>query len=45
MKRMNRKEFEDAMLGLGYSYIDIPILWVKYLRECEDIEKSSYNPA
>lgn len=40
MKRLTRREFEAQMKQLGYASSDIALLWVKYQRECDDIERS-----
>lgn len=41
MKRMNRREFEALMLELGYPAVDIPLLWVKYQQQIEELSKES----
>lgn len=40
MKRLTRREFEARMKALGYEPSDIALLWVKYQRECDEIENS-----
>ena len=40
MKRLTRRQFEAQMKEAGYSPVDIARLWVKYQRECDDLERS-----